>query len=182
MAVHDGDDNLADLDLPDLGEPEEGEGLDDQDDLNLQLSEDDQDDPFDDEVASDVPIDVELATTERQPSALGDDATGLDDRPTSDGLDIDEGAASLLDGDDQPMTFEGDDELGIDPIPEEVDDGGQEGLDDHGEDVIDEAGFPPLDGDEDGPDGEIDIGYEIGPPPVDPAEDETGDPGTSDSK
>ncbi len=182
MPVHHRDDSLADLDLPDLGEAEEGDGLDDQDALTLQLSEDDQDDPFDDEVANDVPIDIELGTLERQPSTLGDDATGLDEHLTSDGVDIDEGAGSLLDGEDQPMTFEGDDQLGIDPIPEEVDDGGEDGLDDQGQDVIDETDFPPLDGDDQEADGEIDIGFEIAPPPVDPGHDETKNPGPGDGK
>ncbi len=169
MAAPNGDDKLEDLDLPELGEVDDGEGVEDHDDVDVRLMDDGQDDPFDDEVATDIPVEIELSTTEHEPTAVDDDATGLDDRASSDGVAIDEGSASLLDGDDQPVTFEGDDELGIDPIPSEVEDGGLEGLDDRGEEGIDEAGFPPLDGDEQGTDEGIDIGYEIGPPPVDPA-------------
>jgi hypothetical protein len=172
MSNRDADDDLAGLDLPDLGEPEEGDGLDDHEGLELSIVDDDADNPFDDEVADDLPLDIELSTTETEPSAIGDDTTGLNDQATSDGVAIDEGTASLLDEGDQPMTFEGDDELGIDPIPAEVDDGGLEGLDDHGQDVVDEADFPPLDGDEEDGDAEIDIGIVIGPPPLDDEGDE----------
>jgi hypothetical protein len=164
------DDKLEDLDLPELGETDDGEGVGDEDDLSLRINDDTTGDPFDDEVASDVPLEIELSTTAHEPSAIGDDAAGLDDQPSSEGVAIDERSASLLDGDDQPVTFEGDDELGIDPIPTEVDDGGLEGLNDHDDDTTDEEDFPPLDGDEQGPDEEMDIGYEIGPPPTDPGE------------
>ncbi|RLB62621.1 MAG: hypothetical protein DRI90_08690 [Deltaproteobacteria bacterium] len=162
------DDKLEDLDLPALGEADEGEGVsdDDDDDLGLRLTDDGQDDPFDDEVAGDVPLEIVLSTTEHESSAIDDDAAGLDDQPSSEGVVIDERSASLLDGDDQPMTFEGDDELGIDPIPTEVDDGGLEGLADQDEEATDAPTFPPLDGDEQEPDEEMDIGYEIGPPPT----------------
>jgi len=150
--------------------------LDKYDEMGLLLLSDQEDASFKDVYASDVPVDIYLSITEQEPTAIGDDATGLNDRLASDGVAIDENAASLLDGDDQPMTFEGDDELGIDPIPAEVDDGGLEGLDDQGEAVVDATAFPPLDGDEQETEADIDIGYDIAPPPAAPDPDEPGDP------
>lgn len=160
--------DLPPLDLPAQADPSaDGSGVGD--DVAVQLSVPDVgDDPFDDAVADDLPIDVVLSTTEGEPSAIGDDATGLDGASTSEGVHVHETEGSLIDPGDDPdsLDFEGDDSLGIDPIPREVDDGGLEGVDDPGSDRIEDDAFPPLDGDEEDNDAtEIDLGIDIEPPP-----------------
>jgi hypothetical protein len=111
---------------------------------------------------------VVLSSTEDEPSAIGDDSTGLEGIATHAGVSIEETEGSLIDtGDEVDSTnFEGDDDLGIDPIPREVDDGGLEGLDDPADHRIDDHMFPPLDGEEDDDDEEIDLGIEISTPPL----------------
>ena len=169
------DDEPLELDLPapdlptldDGGADGDALGLDDPD--AVQLTELRQsDDPFDDAVADDLPIDVEIVTDSVEPSAIDDDAKGLHDEDIGQELELDEDeSASFLDDRgraEEGLEMEGDDELGIDPIPREVDDGGLEGLEDPDEERV-EVDFPPLDGDEDDDDeAEIDLGIEIAPP------------------
>lgn len=169
------DDEPLELDLPipdlpaldDAGDDGDALGLNDPDAVQLtELSE--SDDPFDDAVADDLPIDVEIDTDSVEPSAIGDDASGLHDEDIGHELELDDTeSASFLDDQgraEEGLEMEGDDELGIDPIPREVDDGGLEGLDDPDEERV-EADFPPLDGDaDDDDDTEIDLGIEISTP------------------
>lgn len=169
------DDEPLELDLPvpDLPTLDDGDvdgdslGLDDPDAVQLaELSQ--SDDPFDDSVAHDLPIDVEIDTDSVEPSAIGDDANGLHDEDIGQELELDgDDEASFLDDRgraEEGLEMDGDDELGIDPIPREVDDGGLEGLDDPDEERV-ETNFPPLDGDEDDDEGaELDLGIEISTP------------------
>ena len=175
------DDEPLELDLPvpDLPTLDDGDvdgdslGLDDPEEVQLtELHH--SDDPFDDAVADDLPIDVEIDTDSVEPSAIGDDAQGLQQEDVGQELEVDEEeAASFVDDKgraEEGLEMDGDDALGIDPIPRsEEDDGGLEGLDDPDEERVD-ADFPPLDGDEDDDDAaEIDLGIEISTPkhPID---------------
>ena len=105
--------------------------------------------------ADDVPLDIEIHTEAVEPTVVGDDAVGIDDGAGEDDVAIHEdGAASMIDegrghAEEGGVDFIGDDELGIDPIPTEVDDGGHEGLDDPAGERVEEREFPPLDGAED---------------------------------
>jgi hypothetical protein len=150
------------LDLPALGDTDDGvDGI--EHDLVVRIATfEDGDDPFDDAVADDLSINVTLTSTENEPSALGDDNLGLVVAETNE-VAFAETDASLLDeGDDgRELDFHGDDNLGIDPIPHEVDDGGVEGLDDPLDEPVDVAGFPPMDGAEDDDRDELDLGIEI---------------------
>jgi hypothetical protein len=174
------DDEPLVLDLPELDGDQDDEeigddalGLDDPGgvELSKQLLEGAGDDPFDDAVADDLPIDVQIDTDDDVPTIVGDDAKGLQDEDIGQELALTEDdadtAASFLDDQgraEEGLEMEGDDELGIDPIPREVDDGGLEGLDDPAEERVD-VDFPPLDGDDDeDEEEEMDLGIEIGPP------------------
>jgi hypothetical protein len=154
----------GDLALPDLEQDIEGEGVDDPA-LELDIAHGG-DDPFDDSYADDLPIEFQLVTDRVEPSVVGDDATGVE-RGADDGIAIDDDDASLLDVDrghpDEGLEGDGDEDLGVDPVPREVDDGGLEGLDDGIGEPIDVGEFPPMDGDEDD-DEEIDVGIDIAPP------------------
>lgn len=169
------DDELPVLDLPAVEEPEEGGGedllgLDDPGDVELSeqlLKKRDDEDPFDDAVADDIPIDMQIDTDDDVPPIVGDDAKGLHDEDVGHELEIDDDEVeSFLDDKgraEEGLDMDGDDELGIDPIPREVDDGGLEGLDDPAEQQVDHD-FPPLDGEEDDDEEEIDLGIDIAPP------------------
>jgi hypothetical protein len=165
------EDEPIDLTLPALEADEEGEGVGDAAPLELELV-DSGNDPFDDSNADDLPIEIQLATDQDLPTAVGDDAVGVERSSGDDGVRIDESAASLIDEGrghaEEGLVAHGDDELGIDPIPREIDDGGAEGLDDPAGSHVDPAEFPPMDGDEDDDDDEIDVGIEIAPPPQRP--------------
>ena len=150
----------ANLSLPDLGDQSDfGIGVGDSfDDLNLEVSAV-SGDPFDDEVASDVAIEIKLATIEEGGSAIGDDTVGVvadadDSNSIIPDSGIPESSASLIGDDvagiDSEHQFLGDETLGSDPFPREVDDGGLEGLDDPAGAHVDASLFPPLDRDEDG--------------------------------
>jgi hypothetical protein len=174
--AHDDDDfELPELDLPVLGDTdaEDVEGVEDEAPIDIRIV-DDGEDPFDDSYADDVPIDVEIQTDQNEPSALGEIALGIEttnEAHDDDGIRIEEGEGgeSMIDEGrghaEEGLDFVGDDELGIDPIPTEVNDGGLEGLDDPGGEEIDEGDFPPLDGNEDDDEEELDLGLELEPPP-----------------
>lgn len=174
-------DEDSDLDLPALGETagEEVDGVEDNIPVELKIF-DDGGDPFDDSYADDVPIDVEIQTDQEQESAIGEITLGIDDHAGDDGVRIEEGGESMIDEGrghaEEGLDFIGDDELGIDPIPTEVDDGGAEGLEDHAGEQIDESEFPPLDGQEDDDDEEeLDLGLDLDPPPPSEAIDNADD-------
>lgn len=118
-------------------------------------------DPFDDSVASDLPLDMELDTEAVEPTVVGDDADGLDAVPMSIGIDLEEHSESLLDPDLERDGFaEEDVRFGIDSVPPEVDDGGLEGIDDPGAEQIDTGAFPELVSDADDDD-DLDVGIEL---------------------
>lgn len=156
-----GDLALDALPLPDLGaEEDEGEGLEDPPIDELASHEADPD-PFDDRPFDDLPLDVAIDLSDGEPSALDDEELGVGSDGET-GVAIDDRDASLLD--DRGHAEEGldlavDEELGIDPIPREADDGGLEGLEDPSADAVDDA-FPPLDGAADD-DEELDVGLHL---------------------
>ncbi len=145
----DHDDNLL---LPNLGDGDDFDhGIDSSDEdahINVDIVDDHAADPFDDEVASDLPIDIVLTTTDHEPSAIGDDAKGVEGVGASDGVALEESGQSFLGPEQQGLEFEGDESMGLDPIPLEVDDGGLEGLEDPSAERISADSFPPLDGDD----------------------------------
>lgn len=149
------------FDLPAIEEADETVGIGDEDDELLVLEDDD--DPFDDVCAVDLPLDLVLSTTAEEGSAIGDESLGIEEG-TNDEVGIDEGSESLLDDGrpDDAMGVELDEELGLDPLPGDLDDGGVEGLDDAAGERVDEFAFPPLDGDEND-DEELDVGIHIEP-------------------
>lgn len=158
--------DFDDLALPSLGaEADEGEGLDDEEALEgigLAQAPSLGDDPFEDGYADDLPLDIEIAVADGEPSALGDDAKGLDD--DHDAVAVDEGGESFVDrggSAEEGLEFGGNDELGLDPIPTEEDDGGLEGLEDPGAHMVDDDVFPPLGGESDDDDETIDVGIEL---------------------
>ncbi len=170
MDVSDGhviDEPVEDLHLPELGAGEEGDGVEDEAEIDVAVLADDDGDPFDDRVADDLPVEVEIATLNDGTSAIGDDAEGVE-AATDHGVSFDEGDSSLIDDGrghaEEGVEQHGDDELGIDPIPREIDDGGYEGLEDAGGEAIDSDDFPPLDGHEGDDDEEIDVGIELPAP------------------
>jgi len=163
------DDDDADLELPDLATGDDEHGLvDDNAMQELKLVNDGHDDPFDDSYADDVALEFDLATEQEEPTMIGDDAVGLDRAGSDDSVSFAEGGVSMIDEGrghaEEGLDTHGDEELGIDPIPREVDDGGAEGLDDPAGSQVDEQDFPPLDGDDHDDDDEIDIGIELVPP------------------
>ena len=144
-----GEDDLA-LDLPSLGDDDGvDDGMDDAGDLEVEAAED-EGDPFDDAVADDIPLDPMITTTAEEPTAVGDDAVGLDHLPAADGINLEEGGHSLIGSDDDGPERDGDEDLGVDGDAGE-DDGGAEGVIDPADERVDE--LPPLDGQEndDGP-------------------------------
>ena len=164
-----------DLNLPSLEADEDGEGVTDQSFTALQLAVfDDEGDAFDDAYADDLPLDIRIETDHVEPSVIGDDAVGMQAPAMEEGLAFAESAVSLIDEGrghaEEGLDEHGDEELGIDPIPREIDDGGMEGLADPTGDRVDTDEFPPLDGEEDDDDDEIDVGIEIAPPPTEPLE------------
>jgi len=121
----------------------------------------DEGDPFDDSVASDLPLDVEIDTEAVEASVIGDDDTGIDGIPLGIGIDLDESSESLLDPDLEREGLNSEDmELGIDSVPHEADDGGVEGLHDPTAEQIDTGAFPELVSDEEDGD-ELDVGIDI---------------------
>lgn len=158
-------DDDAELELPAL-DVEEGapDASIDDGELELELP-DDQADPFDDEQASDLPLDLSgFIQGEQEPSVIGDDATGLEALPATLGLSIEESSPSLLGPDADQLGIGGEEVLGIAPIPLEEDDGGLEGLPDPlAEQMVDTDAFPELDGSDDDDDdlNEIDVGIAI---------------------
>ncbi len=139
------EDDLA-LDLPALGDDDaDQDGLDDDAALEIDAAEA-EGDPFDDAVADDIPLDPLIATTAEEPTAVGDDATGLDHIPVADGIAVEESAHSLIGADDDGPERDGDDELGVEAESGD-DDGGAEGVIDPSGEKVDD--LPPLDGQED---------------------------------
>ena len=172
MDVSDGhliDEPVDDLHLPELGAGEEGDGVEDAPPIDVTEFADENDDPFDDRVADDLPLEVEIATLNDGSSAIGDDAEGVE-AATDHEVSFEEAESSLIDDGrghaEEGVEQHGDDELGIDPIPREIDDGGYEGLEDAGGDAVDSDDFPPLDGHESDDDEEIDVGIELPAPLV----------------
>lgn len=162
----------GDLGLPSLGDTdtEELDGVENDVPIDVSIV-DDGGDPYDDSYADDVPLDVEIQTDHQEPTVIGDVALGVEGVQADVGIDIEEGGVSMIDEGrghaEEGLDFAGDDELGIDPIPTEVDDGGVDGLDDPQELHIEEADFPPLDGEEEDDDcEELDLGIELEPPLV----------------
>jgi len=150
------------LDLPPLApDEEEGDGVGEILVIDLPIVDDQSADPFDDALASDLPIDITLSSTASEPSAIGDDATGIaGDAHELEGVSDD--ASSLLDDGEQQLGFDGDEQLGLDPIPVEGDDGGKDGLDDPEAERIDAESFPPLDGGGPESDEPIELGIHLG--------------------
>ncbi len=164
-------DDDSDLGLPTLGDiqPTELDGVEGELPIDVSIV-DDGGDPFDDSYADDVPIDVDIQTDHVEPTAIGDVALGIDGASGDDGIRIEEGGESMIDEGrghaEEGLDFVGDDELGIDPIPTEVDDGGAEGLDNPGDEEVDDEEFPPLDGDANDDEAEeLNLGLELEPPP-----------------
>jgi hypothetical protein len=159
------------LELPDLGEGIDGEGVEphEQDGGSDLRVEDDGGDPFDDRVADDVPLEEEIVTTGDEPTVVGDDSVGIGEGAGDDAVPLSEDATSLLDDGrghaEEGLDFGGDGELGIDPIPTEADDGGLEGLTE-GAEQVERDELPPLDGQDDDDEGEeLDLGLDLRPPP-----------------
>ncbi|MCA9620810.1 MAG: hypothetical protein KC731_17425 [Myxococcales bacterium] len=129
--------------------------------------------PLDDGYAVDLPLDVEIDVLADGDSALGDERVGLDDdapdlAPESSHVADDDHGESFIDNHghaDEGLDTDGDDELGIDPIPRENDDGGLEGLEDPA-DTQALSELPPLDGTDHDDDGEVDLGLELGELPA----------------
>ena len=159
--------DVAPFALPALDTPLDGidddAALPDRDAFQIQLPDSGDGDPLDDSDASDIPLDIELQGGEERDSAIDDDLLGLDDEDDHHVPLAAHRGASLLDDGGAPPLIDGDDELGIDPIPLEQDDGGLEGLEDPSADVIDSHAFPTLDGAADDDDDEIDVGLTLPP-------------------
>ena len=162
----------SDLDLPALGE-EDDDDLPLEDGVQLPEMADDGGDSLDDSYADDIPLDVEISTDVVEPTAVGDDASGIEGTVADqDDVQIDEESASMIDEGrghaEEGLEFGGDEELGLDPIPTEVDDGGLEGIEEAPGQVADDDELPPLDGADDDDEGEeLDLGIDmaIGPAP-----------------
>ena len=157
------------LDLPALDGADEHEGLDDRDEGDLRLPA--AGDPEADDAASaEPPLELQLEIgSPTEPSALGDDATGIGDAAPTVGLDIDEHAPSLLDPDEREVGSADDDAgSGLEPLPADTDPSDAEGLEDPGGERLDAGTLPELDvgGDE----VEVEVGIEIGPLPPDGSE------------
>lgn len=168
---HDDDDDDGDLGLPDLGDTsaEDVDGVENDAPIDVRIMDDGLD-PFDDSYADDVPIDVEIQTDHVEPTAIGDVALGMLDVSGDDGIHIDEDGESMIDEGrghaEEGLDFGGDDSLGIDPIPTELDDGGIEGLEDPDGEQVDTEDFPPLDGEDADDDAEeLYLGIDLDPPP-----------------
>ena len=178
------EDDFAALELPELGDRGESdeEGMENEGDAGVDIAVvDDGGDPFDDSYADDIPLDVQIQTLHEEPSAIGDDAVGLGKALGDDGgIQIEDAGVSMIDEGrghaEEGLDFVGDDELGIDPIPTEMDDGGVEGLDDEGGEPVDADDFPPLDGADDDDDAEeLDLGLDLAPPPESEHDPDPGD-------
>lgn len=158
---------LPGLPLPEPGDDElEGQGMDDEGGVQLAVFDGEDGDPFDDALAHDVPLDIVLGTDQDEPTVIGDDALGAGDDGGHDGVDIAEGG-SLIDSGDEPadhaLALSGDEQLGIDPIPPDLDDGGAEGVDDPAGESVD-TDLPPLDGEaEDDDSAELDVALPMTP-------------------
>jgi hypothetical protein len=138
------EDELA-LRLPALGDDESDEdGLDDDCDPEIDTAGDGGD-PFDDAAAADIPLDPMIATANEEPTAIGDDSTGLDHIPASEGVQLEENGQSMLGTDDDGPTRDGDEDFGVGMVVGD-DDGGVEGVIDPLAEHVDE--LPPLDGQE----------------------------------
>jgi hypothetical protein len=150
------------IELPPVEEADEQVGVEGDDENEALVSETDED-PFDDACADDLPLDYTLSTTAEEGSAVGDDRVGIEEGGPEDALAFQDGSESLLDDGrpDEAMGVESDDDLGLDRLPGDLDDGGLEGLDDAAGERVDELAFPPLDGAEDDNEDEIDLGIDI---------------------
>jgi hypothetical protein len=137
------DDDLA-LDLPELGDDElADEGVEDDPADDIEEGEP-QGDPFDDAVAHDLPLDTLITTAAEEPSALGDDATGLEHLPVADGVMVDEEDRSLIGDDHEGPERDSDDDWALDGEERADDDGGAEGVQDPMAEHVEP--LPPLDG------------------------------------
>jgi hypothetical protein len=128
------------LHLPALGDEDDEDGVGDGD---VEIDEPAEGgDPFDDAPAEHVPLDALITTAAEEPTALGDDAAGLEGVAVAEGIQLDEGGPSLIGADAEGL--DGDDEdLGVDGASES-DDGGAEGVVDPADEKVDE--LPPMDG------------------------------------
>jgi hypothetical protein len=173
----------GDLDLPPLGEEDADDEQPVDDGVQLPDVVEDGGDPLDDSYADDVPLDVEIATDTVEPTAVGDDADGIEGTVADhDDVQLDEEVTSMIDEGrghaEEGLEFGGDDELGLDPIPTELDDGGLEGIEEAEGQLADGDELPPLDGADDDDEGEeLDLGIDmgIGPAPEREGEDEAGE-------
>jgi hypothetical protein len=164
------EDEELELDLPalDVEHPDDRDAVDDAGALALQLPDDD-DDPYDDEEAHDLPIELDLQTEVVETSAIGDDAQGVSDTEAHDaglGIAIEEQGPAWTGPEMDASGFEDEDHgLGIDMAPREMDDGGHEGVLDPDSENVDEDAFPPLDGaDDDDDQDELDVGIDVSTP------------------
>ena len=157
------------LDLPPLDGEDEHEGLDDPSEIDLRLpTEGEADDPTDRD--AELPLGVRLEVgPQAEPSALGDDATGLDDGPPTLGLDVDHHGESLLERDSPELGSAGEDvETGLEPLPAETDRSDAEGLEDPTGDRLSAEDLPALDVGAD--DEEVDVGIDLPAPEAGPSD------------
>jgi hypothetical protein len=158
-------------DLPALDGEDEHEGLDDPSEIDLGLPEAG-DEASDEEPVAATLVDVGLEIGRpAEPSALGDDATGLGDGSSSStlGLGIDDHCESLVERAEPELGSAGEDaDTGLERSNDDTDDTERtdaEGLDDPTGEQLDAAELPELDvgGDDD----EVEVGIDIEPLPPD---------------
>jgi hypothetical protein len=157
------------LDLPPLDGEDEHEGLDDPSEIDLRLPDQGEETDEADRAAEPM-LGIRLEVGQpAEPSALGDDATGLDEAPPTLGLCLDERGESLLEREAaEPGSVGEEAELGLEPLPEHTDRSDAEGLEDPTGERLDDDELPVLDvgGDEE----EVEVGIEIEPPAAGPGE------------
>jgi hypothetical protein len=153
------------LDLPELGGEDEQEGVDDPGEVDLRLPDAGDESPDDEPVqGTTTDLGLELGRSP-EPSALGDDATGLADVGSTGtlGLMIDEHSQSLLDHAEPDPDGSGEDaDTGLEPLADDTERTDAEGLDDAAGERLDVEDLPALDV---GGDDEVEVGIELEPPP-----------------
>ena len=146
--------------LPELDVEDGPEGIEDPAALDLSLPAEG-DTSLGDAQADDLQLDPRaLGGAVDEPSALGDDAQGIEDAPVAADLHIDERRASLLErGAGELGSAEDDDQIGIEPLPADSERTDAEGLDDPVAERLEEKELPVLDvgNDED----EVDVGIDL---------------------
>jgi hypothetical protein len=136
-----------------------------------------------DEAADDEPAAPTLAEAgleaERyvEPTALGDEATGLGDAASLTlGLRLDEHGDSLVERAEPELGSPGEDaDMGLEPLADDTERTDAEGLDDPAGERLDAAELPALD--VGGDDGEIEVGIDIEPLPPAPSSSGSDDDG-----